>query len=79
MRLTMPVKLLAVVAVGLILAAGLCLFHDGPGGDLCALHLAIVTVALLAAYLTTVGRPDLCLASVPLRLLPDLPPPPPKA
>ena len=73
-----PVKVLALVAVGLVLAAGLCLFDEGAGGDLCALHLAIIAAALSAVYLTTGGRMDAGLPAVYLALLPELLPPPPK-
>ena len=72
------VRLLALVAVGLVLAAGLCLFDEGTGADRCALHLAIITAGLSAVYLTTGGRMDAGLPAVYLALLPELLPPPPK-
>ena len=75
----MVVKLTALVLVGLVLAAGLCLFDDDEGaGDLCAVSLAIMSALLVSHFLTAMGHPGLRgpLVYVPVPV--DLPSPPPK-
>ena len=79
--MSMRGKLAILAATLLVFAAWLCLFdHDqGANVDLCALSVAIVTVALLTVCLIIVGRPDLGPSFGYLPLIADLPPPPPKA
>jgi hypothetical protein len=75
----MVVKLMALMLVGLVLAAGLCFFDEAQdAGDLCAVSLAIISTLLVSHFLMAIGRPGMrgSLAYMPVPA--DLPSPPPK-
>jgi hypothetical protein len=73
-------KLTVLALIGLVLAAGLCVFDDdGAGTDLCNATAVIVTAALTGVSLAGAGRLELRRSSGYLAALPDLPVPPPRA
>ncbi len=74
-------SLVALAAIALIAAVGLCLFDsdDAAGGDLCLSFLATTVGLFPALSLSLMGYPLPALAKTYHRYPPDLPAPPPKA
>lgn len=73
-------KLTVLALIGLVLAAGLCVFdEDGAGTDLCNLNAVIMIAVLVVVALAGAGRPGLHPFSGYLAPLADLPVPPPRA
>jgi hypothetical protein len=74
-------QLVALVAIALIAAVGLCLLDsdDAVGGDLCLSFLATAVGLFPTLLLSLMGYPLPALAKAYHRYPPDLPAPPPKA